>query len=649
LRRIIKWMESPRIASTVIVLLVFTVVVTAKRWGWLQFLEFRAYDQFIQWQPRAADSEPLALVQLTEQDIQNPRLDYPLWDNKMAELLTAIESHQPAVIGLDIWRDVPVPKSGEFLPLFNEVLRTNDNLIAIYTLGGIMPPPALWETTERLGFNDNFPVDYDVDLVNKKVRRTILTVEAESGPPLRSLAFCMADRYLSRQGIHPVFDQADGNMLRWGNAALRPLGPTDGAYVGADTRGWQMLLDFKCPEDFARYSVTEVLEGRIPPGALRDKIVLIGINADSVFDDMATPIHFKHRGMEVQAGAIQQLLRLVQDGAPSLRFWPDGIEDFWVLLWCVIGGAIGYRVRSPWRFALVALAAVGVVAGGAWGAFMAGWWIPLFAPLAGCLPSAALVTSYVSHLDRKERGQLMQLFSKEVSPDIAQALWDHRDELLAGRKPQSKKLVATVLFTDLVGFSTTSEGLDPAHLMDWLNEYMDGMARAVMDNHGVVEKYIGDSVMAVFGIPIPRTTAEEQAQDARNAVRCALAMERELVKLNEQWKARGLPIVGMRVGIHTGELVAGSLGSTERSEYTVIGDSVNTASRLESFDKENKHVQTDGRCCRVLVSGRTHELLGNLYITRPVGAMNLKGKAESVTIFHVVEEQSPQNGGGHGV
>src|SRR5208283_2020857 len=126
--------------------------------------------------------------------------------------------------------------------------------------------------------------------------------------------------------------------------------------------------------------------------------------------------------------------------------------------------------------------------------------------------------------EKKERGQLMQLFSKQVSPDIAQALWEQRDDFLAGQRPRPQKLTATVLFTDLEGFSATSEKLEPALLMDWLNEYMEAMATAIMSHQGVIEKYIGDAIMAVFGVPLARTSQDEIKRDARNAVRCALAM-----------------------------------------------------------------------------------------------------------------------------
>jgi adenylate cyclase len=626
-----KWKVPFRCA--VIVLLVFIYSMIAQQARWLQLLEFWAYDVLLLHQPKAASSEPLVLVEMTEQDIQNPALDYPIYDNKLANLLNILAADEPAAIGLDIWRDIPVPKSGAYTNQLNEALLSHSNIVAIFTLGGIKPPAVVQSRHDQLGFNDNLVMD---TRGSKRVRRTLLSADAPSGENFDSLPLRVALIYLEKRGIGLALDPADTNSVKLGKTSLPALQANDGAYVREDMRGWQILMDFKCPDNFTRFSVSDALAGKIPHGALKDKIVLIGMTAASVQDNWATPVRFNHRGVEVQAMIVHQLLRSALEGTKPLRFWNDWLEASWALLWCLVGGAIGYWVRSPVRFT-VSLTA-GIVA--LWligrGAFGAGWWIPIVWPASTCLPAAALLTSYISYEERRQRGILMQMFSREVSPDIAQALWEQRDHFMEGNRPHPQRLTATVLFTDLKGFSTTSEGLDPEHLMNWLNEYMSAMAKVVMANHGVVEKYIGDSVMALFGAPLARSSQEEIAEDARNAVRCALQMGKEMERLNAEWTERGLPACTMRVGIHTGQLVAGSLGSAERQEYTVIGDSVNTASRLESFDKEGETMIIPRGICRILVSEATETLLGEEFRTLPIGEMNLKGKGQSVRIFCVL-------------
>jgi adenylate cyclase len=631
----------PQGVSLLIVFAVFLCTVALRHGGALQFLEFQAYDYFLQHQKPAASSDPIVLVEITEADIHNGELDYPIYDNKLAELLRTLEAHQPAVIGLDIWRDMAVPRSGIYLEELNKALTSYSNIVAIFTLGGIEPPAVLKPHPERLALNDNFPPDVEVDRTVPKVRRCLLFAEAPSGESFYSFPFSLAAQYLERRGIEAELDPHDPKVLQLGRARLRKFRANDGAYVGADARGWQMLLDFKCPDAFARYSVTEALSGRIPSGALRDKIVILGMNTASVFDERVTPMRRNHRGPELQAQAVHQLLRGALDGESCLRFWNDWLEDAWLLVWCLAGGAVGYYLRAPWQFvglSCLCLAALGV---SAWGAFLAGWWIPIVSPGVAYVPAAALVTSYISHHEKKQRGQLMQLFSRQVSPDIAQALWEQREQFLAGQRPRSEKLTATVLFTDLEGFSTTSERMDPGLLLEWLNEYMDVMAGAVMAYGGVVEKYIGDAIMAVFGVPFARTNPEDIRKDACNAVACALAMRTRLQALNTAWTKRSLPMCGMRVGIHTGAVVAGSIGSAERQEYTVLGDSVNTASRLESFDKDWADPESRESRCRILISEETWQLVNQQFETRRMGTMPLKGKTQRATIFSVLGANKP--------
>src|SRR5436190_1975319 len=517
----------------VIVLLVLIYSMLFQRLGWFQRLEFWIYDWMLLNQPKAASSEPLVLVEMTEQDIQNPELDYPIYDNKLADLLNILAADGPAAIGLDIWRDIPVPKSGVYTNKLDEAFLSHSNIVAIFTLKGVKPPAVLQSRLDQLGFNDNFVVDFEVD---KRVRRTSLYDNGPSGKTYDSLAFRLALIYLQQRGIDPAEVPSDTNAMQLGKAVLRPFKRNDGAYVGAATDKCQILLDFKCPENFTRYSISDALAGKIPRGALKDKIVLIGLTAASVQDSWATPVRFNHRGIELQAITVHQLLRAALEGTKPLQFWNDWSEAAWALMWCLVGGAIGYWMRSPMRFTGSLLVGIGALVGIGWSAFAAGWWIPIVWPALTCLPAAALLTSYVSYEERRQRGILMQMFSREVSPDIAQALWEQRDHFMEGNRPHPQRLTATVLFTDLKGFSTTSEGLDPEHLMNWLNEYMSAMAKVVMANHGVVEKYIGDSVMALFGAPLARATQEEIAEDARNAVRCALQMSKEMERLNAEWK-----------------------------------------------------------------------------------------------------------------
>jgi CHASE2 domain-containing sensor protein len=164
--------RSPRVVSLLLVVFAFVCTLLLKHAGLLQPLEFRIYDFFLRQQPKAAAIDPIVLVEMTEADIQDPTLDYPIHDDKLAELLRALEAQKPAIIGLDIWRDIPVPKNGTGLPELNEVFRENNNIIAIFTLGTgdkrIAGPPVLGGDPGRIAFNDNFEVDVTVDHTIRK-------------------------------------------------------------------------------------------------------------------------------------------------------------------------------------------------------------------------------------------------------------------------------------------------------------------------------------------------------------------------------------------------------------------------------------------------------------------------------------------------
>jgi adenylate cyclase len=215
----------------------------------------------------------------------------------------------------------------------------------------------------------------------------------------------------------------------------------------------------------------------------------------------------------------------------------------------------------------------------------------------------------------KERDKLRTTFGKYMTA----AVMEH---LLAGKVSLGgESLKVTILFTDIRSFTTISEKMDPQQLVALLNEYFTEMVGIVMQEDGVVDKYIGDAIMAVFGAPVPKP------EDAANAVRAAVRMRRALQELNTRLEARGLPILRTGIGLHTGEVVAGNIGSEKRMEYTVIGDAVNLASRLESNTKELG--------VNVLVSEDTYELAKDIADFRPVREITVKGRKAPVMTYEV--------------
>jgi adenylate cyclase len=185
-----------------------------------------------------------------------------------------------------------------------------------------------------------------------------------------------------------------------------------------------------------------------------------------------------------------------------------------------------------------------------------------------------------------------------------------------------ESLKVTILFTDIRSFTSISERMDPQQLVGLLNEYFSEMVGIVMQEDGVVDKYIGDAIMAVFGAPVPKP------EDAVNAVRAAVRMRQALQDLNRRLEARGVPTLRTGIGIHTGEVVAGNIGSEKRMEYTVIGDAVNLASRLESNTKELG--------VNVLISEDTYQLTKHVVEARAVREITVKGRKQPVMTYEVL-------------
>ena len=229
----------------------------------------------------------------------------------------------------------------------------------------------------------------------------------------------------------------------------------------------------------------------------------------------------------------------------------------------------------------------------------------------------ALATHFnemVEGLQQRER--IREIFGRYVTRQVA-------DEILSGRVPLGgQRTTATVLFADIRGFTRLSETLAPEEVVALLNEYLGAMVTCVLDGGGVVDKYIGDAIMALFGVPVSSGSPE---QDAQAAVRCAIQMSLALDQLNARRVAAGGLPVELGIGVHTGEVVAGNIGIPERMEYTVIGDTVNLCSRIEGLTRDLG--------VRVLLSKSCVERLGDSHAVRFVETVTVKGRAQPVTVY----------------
>lgn len=216
----------------------------------------------------------------------------------------------------------------------------------------------------------------------------------------------------------------------------------------------------------------------------------------------------------------------------------------------------------------------------------------------------------------EERDRLRDTFGRYVTRQVA-------EHLMRGNVNLGGELVpVTVLFSDIRSFTSISENMHPRALLDFLNEYFSGMVESVLQHHGVVDKFIGDAIMAVFGAPLP------EPDDPLNAVKAALAMRARLDLINEDFRKRGLPEIRTGIGLHSGQVVAGNMGHSERMEYTVIGDTVNLASRLESMTKELG--------CDVILSEDLYRQVKDQVEAEPIRRIKVKGRDQEVMVYRLI-------------
>lgn len=596
--------------------------------GLLQPLELAIYDQLVMQRPANPLDSRLLIVAITEEDIARQKR-WPLSDQTLATALQILQKHQPAVIGVDVFRDFP--QAPGHLALSQQLWRPN--VIAIQKLPdtdapGVAAPPQMPPT--QVGFND---LVIDPDGV---VRRNLMFANVDEQTTVFSLSLQLALAYLKQQGIEPAINAAGNLVLK--ATEFEPLQPHSGAYQTADTAGYQTLLNYRDAKTPARHiTLTQLLKHQADPTWVRGKIVLIGATARSAKDDLLSPYSrgtaAKMSGVVIHAQAVSAILSATLDQQPLFRYWSEEVEILWLGVWTIAGGSIAWGLRRPLLLSGAFLLGAASILGLSYGLFLHHIWIPVVAPGLGLAASAGLVVSYRAQQSQKQQQIMMKLLGQNASPEIAMTLWNSRDRLLKLGQLPGRRLIATMVFTDIKDFSTISEQMPPENLLEWLNEYLIGMTEEVFTHHGIINKFTGDGLLAAFGVPVDHAIPSEINQDAQRAVACALAFGDRLQQLNLDWQHRGLPVIQMRVGIFTGPVVVGSLGGKDRLEYGIIGDSVNIASRLESYEKTRHDPQ---EICRVLIGKATLDCLQDHFEVEHWGPLSLKGKQDKVDVYRVV-------------
>jgi len=387
-------------------------------------------------------------------------------------------------------------------------------------------------------------------------------------------------------------------------------------FLPTDRHG-RLFVNFRGPENsFPHVSAADLLEGK-KTNILHDKMVLVGSSASGLFDLRATPFSSTVAGVEINANIIDNLLK--QDPFVYDIYTEIGITYVLVVsggllltcLLCLFGPLTGAFAAGLFFFL--------VLAGDYFFLFLDHQHVGITYPMATCLCILMTVSILNYFQEGKARKYIQDAFGHYVAPEVVARLI--RDPEALSLKGEQKEL--TILFCDIREFTAISERMNSRELGWFMNEFLTGMSRVIMENGGTVDKFIGDAIMAFWGAP------ETDADHAAKAVRAAMLMKKKLEDMRPDFQKRQMPEIVVGIGIHTGMVSVGNFGSNERFDYTAMGDAVNLASRLEGI---NRYYGTE-----ILISGYTRGLLGKQFACRYVDRLQVKGRSQWVDIYEPIE------------
>jgi adenylate cyclase len=412
----------------------------------------------------------------------------------------------------------------------------------------------------------------------------------------------------------------------WGEAGL----VIGGRAIPLDEAGRAILRYRGGPGVHQKFSAAAVIRSalllasgqppEIDPALLKDAYVLVGFTAPGLHDLRATPLASLYPGLEVHATALDNLL-----AGDFLRPAPDWALALSALLLGLAGGLAGGLASRAWQSSLAFLALTPLPALAGLAAYQAGWWWPVAAPtLAAVLALlGAVVLSFAS--EGRQRRFIKRAFRHYLSPEVIERLLAEPGRLSLG----GERRELTIFFADLQGFTAIGERLDPHDLAALLNDYLTEMTEEVLAQGGTLDKYEGDAIVAFWNAPL------DQPDHAYRACRAALACQARLARRRSDYAARAGAPLFMRIGVNSGPVVVGNLGSRTRFDYTVLGDAANLASRLEGANKlfgtwvmvsESTWTQAGG--------GRAGQLAG-----RELGLLRVKGRAAPVRVYEPLDPQ----------
>lgn len=447
------------------------------------------------------------------------------------------------------------------------------------------------------GFFDNPTIDID------GVFRRVPLLQEFEGKLYGSLALSMVRASRNDPSVELILDTQSNypfvDALRLGDQVI-PLAPL--ATVLVPYRGGAY--------SFPYYSISDILEKKIPEEKLRGRIVLVGSSAPGLKDQRTTPLETTYPGVEVHANLIAGLLDNNIKRQPG---WVIAVEFFLMLTISIVLGLINARLE-PMRSLIVTMAALAAVVAGNMYAWHNNLVLPLASPVMLILFIFVFQTLWGFFVEARDKRMLAKLFGQYIPPELVEEMAETPDKISVSGESRDM----TVLFSDVRGFTTISEGLEPHALTQLMNEMLTPMTHVIHHHRGTIDKYMGDAIMAFWGAPL------KDENHARHALEAGLEMVKALPQINQRFRDKGWPEINIGVGLNSGVMSVGNMGSEFRMAYTVMGDAVNLGSRLEGLTKQYG--------VNIIVSEFTKAKVPD-YSFLELDRVRVKGKDEPVIIF----------------
>ncbi|HEX5337728.1 MAG TPA: adenylate/guanylate cyclase domain-containing protein [Gallionella sp.] len=446
-----------------------------------------------------------------------------------------------------------------------------------------------------------------------EVRRVPMLAEY-NGAYYESLSLAMVRTLLGHPAIEPGF--ADGGSDDYAGLEWLDLATSGGKLRIPLDQNAATFVPYRGKEGSFRYiSVADVLHDRVEPAQLKGKIVLVGTTAPGLRDMRATPVGEVYPGVEVNASVVAGILDQDLKAQPAYMV---GAEVVWLLL---VGITLVFwlPVLSPLKATLVTALMLALTQGMSLALWRYGnLLMPVENSTGVILLLFALDMSHGYFVESRVKRQITGLFGKYVPGELVAEMIRHPEQVVS-MEGESREM--SVLFSDVRGFTSISEGLDPKELSLLMNEFLTPLSRVVSKHQGKVDKYMGDCIMAFWGAPLP------DREHARNALLAGIEMQATLAALRPRFKERGWPEIRVGVGINTGRVSVGNMGSEVRVAYTVMGDEVNLASRLEGLTRQYG--------VDIIVGENTRRAAPD-FLYRELDHVRVKGKDKPVAIFEPV-------------